>query len=59
MSLYILKCSKNAGNINPRVSKIGNVKTMLLSKYAICSNKKSLLKIFIKDFIEVFIKKIY
>ena len=39
MSSYCLKCRKNTENINPRVSKISNGKTMLL--YAIYGNKKS------------------
>ena len=42
MPSYCLKCiKKNAENINLRVSKTSNVKTMLLSKFAICSSKKS------------------
>ena len=36
MSSYCLKCRKNTENINPRVSKTTNGKTMLLSKCAIC-----------------------
>ena len=35
MKSYCLKCRKNTENINPRVSKTSNVKTMLLSKRAI------------------------
>ena len=38
---YYLKCKKNTENINPRVLKTSNNKTMLLSKCAICSSKKS------------------
>ena len=38
---YCLKCRKNTENINPRVSKTSNGKTMLLSKCAICGGKKS------------------
>ena len=37
-----LKCRKNTENINPRVSKTSNGKTMvLLSNCAICGSKKS------------------
>ena len=32
---------KNTENINPKVSKINNGKTMMLSKCAICGSKKS------------------
>ena len=43
---YCLKCRKNTENINPRVSKTGNGRTMLLSKCAICVVKnQDLLKI--------------
>ena len=38
---YCLKCRKNTENINPRVPKASNGKTMLLSKRAICDSKKS------------------
>ena len=38
---YCLKCKKNTENINPRVSKTSNNKTMLLSKYSIYGTKKS------------------
>ena len=41
MISYCLKCIKNTENINPRVSKTSNGKTMLLSKCAICDSKKS------------------
>ena len=41
MLSYFLKCKKNTESINPRVSKTSNCKTMILSKCAICSNKKS------------------
>ena len=41
MSSYCLKCKKNTENINPRVSKTINGKTMILSKVAICGSKKS------------------
>ena len=41
MKSYCLKCRKNTENINPRVSKRSNNKTMVLSKCAICNSKKS------------------
>ena len=41
MSSYILKCKKNTEDINPRVSKTKNNKTMILSKCAIRGSKKS------------------
>ena len=41
MLSYRLKCKKNIENINPRVSKTINGKTMILSKCAICGSKKS------------------
>ena len=41
MKSYCLKCRKDTENINPRVSKTSNGKTMLLSKCAICDGKKS------------------
>ena len=41
MKSYCLKCRKNTENINPRVSKTSNGKTMLLSKCAISGTKKS------------------
>ena len=41
MLSYCLKCKKNTESINPRVSKTTNGKTMMLSKCAICGNKKS------------------
>ena len=46
MKSYCLKCRKNTENINPRVSKTSNGRTMILSKCAICGSKKSR---FIKD----------
>ena len=45
MLSYCLKCKKNTESINPRFLKTSNGKTMILSKYAISGNKKS---IFIK-----------
>ena len=41
MLSYCLKCKKNTESINPKVLKISNVKTMILSKCAICGSKKS------------------
>ena len=41
MLSYCLKCKKNAENINPKVLKPNNGKTMILSKCAICGSKKS------------------
>ena len=41
MKSYCLKCRKNTENINPRVSKTTNGRTMVLSKCAICDSKKS------------------
>ena len=41
MLYYCLKCRKNTENINPRVLKTINGKSMILSKYAICGSKKS------------------
>ena len=45
MKSYCLKCKKDTENINPRISKTSNDRTMVLSKCAICGSKKS---IFIK-----------
>ena len=41
MKSYCLKCIKNTENINPRFSNARNGRTMVLSKCAICSSKKS------------------
>ena len=41
MLSYCLKCRKNTENINQRVLKTSNGKTMILSKCAICGSKKS------------------
>ena len=41
MKSYCLKCRKDTENINPRVSKTSNGRTMLLSKCTICGSKKS------------------
>ena len=37
----MFKCRKNTENINPRVSRTSNGRTMVLSKCAICGSKKS------------------
>ena len=45
MLYYCLKCRKNTENINQRVLKTINGKSMILSKYAICGSKtQNLLK---------------
>ena len=41
MKSYCLKCRKDTENINPRISKTSNGRTMVLSKCAICGSKKS------------------
>ena len=41
MLSYCLKCKKNTESINPKVLKTTNGQTMILSKCAICSSKKS------------------
>ena len=38
---YCLKCRKDTANINPSVSSTSDGRAMILSKYAICGNKKS------------------
>ena len=40
MKSYCLKCRKNTENINQRVSKTSNGRTMVLSKCTICDSKK-------------------
>ena len=40
MKTYCLKCKKDTENINPKVSKTSNRRTMLLSNCAICGGKK-------------------
>ena len=37
----MLKCRKHTENINPKVSKTSNGRTMVLSKCAICGSKQS------------------
>ena len=37
---YCLKCKKDTGNIDPKVSGSSNGRVMILSKCAICGSKK-------------------
>ena len=46
MKSYCLKCRKNTENIHPNVSNTSNIRKTILSRCAICGNKKSS---FIKD----------
>ena len=41
MESYCLKCKKYTENLNPEVSSTSNGRTIILSKCAICSSKKS------------------
>ena len=41
MKTYCVKCRKDTANINSKVSKTSNNRTMILSKCAICGSKKS------------------
>ena len=41
MKSYCLKCRKNTENINSRVSKTSNNRTMILSNCAKCGSEKS------------------
>ena len=41
MESYCLKCKKNTTNIDPKISSSSNGRSMILSKCAICSCKKS------------------
>ena len=41
MKSYCLKCKKHTENINPKVSRTSNGRTMVLSKCAMCGSKKS------------------
>ena len=41
MKSYGLNCRRDTENINPRVSKTSNGRTMLLWNCAICNSKKS------------------
>ena len=45
MKSYCVKCRKDAENINPKISKTSNNRTMVLSKCAICGRNQDLLKI--------------
>ena len=41
MESYCLKCKKDIKNINPKITSSSNGRAMILSKCAICNNKKS------------------
>ena len=41
MKSYCFKCRKHIENINPKVLKAYNGRTMVLSKYVICGSKKA------------------
>ena len=41
MKSHCLKCRKNTENINPKVSKTSNSRTILLSNCAVCKSEKS------------------
>ena len=41
MKSYCLKCRKDTENINPKISKTSNNRTMVLSNCKICDSKKS------------------
>ena len=41
MKSYCVKCRKDTENINPRVSKTNDNRTMIISKCAKCGSKKS------------------
>ena len=41
MKSYCLKCRKDTENINSKISKTSNGRTMVLSNCAICNSKKS------------------
>ena len=41
MKSYCLKCKQNTENINPRISKTSNSRTIVSSKLTICDSKKS------------------
>ena len=41
MTSYCLKCRKDTENINPKISKTSNGRTMVLSKCAMCGSKIS------------------
>ena len=41
MNSYCLLCKKDTENINPKIVRTKNNRLMILSKCAICNNKKS------------------
>ena len=41
MNSYCLSCKKDSKNINPEIVRTKNNRLMILSKCAICNNKKS------------------
>ena len=41
MNSYCLSCKKDTENINPKIVRTKNNRLMMLSKCAICHNKKS------------------
>ena len=41
MLSYCLKCKKNTGSINPKISETTNGNMVILSKCTICGSKKS------------------
>ena len=41
MLSYCLKCKKNTENVNPRVSKTTNGRTVIVSNCTVCGSKKS------------------
>ena len=41
MTTYCLSCKKDTKNIDPKIVKTKNNRPMMLSKCAICNNKKS------------------
>ena len=41
MNSYCLSCKKDTENINPKIVPTKNNRSMMLSKCAICNNKKS------------------
>ena len=41
MLWYCLKCKKNTESKNPKVARLKNRRIMLLSKCAVCDDKKS------------------
>ena len=41
MNSYCLSCKKDTENINPKIVRTKNNRLMMLSKCAICNNKKS------------------